>query len=288
MFKYILVPATGSGSDVPVFRTAAAAARLCNAHLVFLHVRLDVEKLVVPIASAEFGGGAGVGELIESLERETIVRHDRAKSTVYSFCAEAGIAMSTTPVDDAPTAEWRMETGDEADRLALAGRAADLTVLGRLRGDRPASTDTLNTALMHTGRPLLLAPENPPAQIGQTVAIAWKDTAEAASAVAAALPLLAGARQVAILSVTEDAKADEAACERLREALVWHNPVTTVRKLSRAGGEPGDVLLSAAADLGADLLVMGGYSRSRGREIVFGGFTRRILRSADLPVLLAH
>jgi nucleotide-binding universal stress UspA family protein len=34
--------------------------------------------------------------------------------------------------------------------------------------------------------------------------------------------------------------------------------------------------------------VIGGYSHSRLREIVFGGVTRRILRSANLPVLMAR
>jgi nucleotide-binding universal stress UspA family protein len=38
----------------------------------------------------------------------------------------------------------------------------------------------------------------------------------------------------------------------------------------------------------ADVLVMGGYSHSRVREVIFGGFTRRVLRAAELPVLMAH
>jgi nucleotide-binding universal stress UspA family protein len=33
---------------------------------------------------------------------------------------------------------------------------------------------------------------------------------------------------------------------------------------------------------------MGGYGHSRLREWVFGGFTQRILRAADVPVLIAH
>jgi nucleotide-binding universal stress UspA family protein len=288
MLRYILVPANGYETDASAFRVAIALAHIDGAHLVFLHVRPDVEKLVVPIASAEFGSGAGIGELIEALEREAIVRHDQAKRAVHSFCAEAKIPMSSTPVDDMPTAEWRLVIGDELDQLAAAGRAADLLVLGRMRGDKPVSADLLNASLMETGRPLLMVPSLPSKGIGKIIAIAWKDTAEAASAVAAALPLLAGARQVVILSVTEDVKADEAACARLREALIWHNRATTVQHLARIGSEPADVLLKSAADVGADLLVMGGYSRSRMREVTFGNFTRRILQAADLPVFLAH
>src|SRR6266851_4026966 len=50
----------------------------------------------------------------------------------------------------------------------------------------------------------------------------------------------------------------------------------------------GDVLLSRAADLGSDLMVMGGYGHSRLREVVLGGATRTVLRHMTVPVLLSH
>ncbi len=288
MLKYILVRATGFDTDIPVFRTATAIARLDGAHVVFLHIRPDVEHLVVPIASAEFGGGVGVAELIESLERETVVRQERAQRAVQSFCAEVGLSLSRTPLDDSPTAEWRVVAGNEVDELVTAGRVSDLIVLGRSPNGKSLSNDVVNAALMETGRPILLAPKVPPEQIGRVVAIAWKDTAEAANAVAAALHLLPGAKQVTILSVIEDAPSDEAASERLREALVWHNPAITVRHLTRSSDDTASTIIKAAGEVGADLLVMGGYSHSRTREVVFGGVTRSILQGADLPVLLAH
>ncbi len=46
--------------------------------------------------------------------------------------------------------------------------------------------------------------------------------------------------------------------------------------------------LVAAAREHSALLVMGAYGHSRLREWVFGGFTRRILRGAEIPVLMAH
>jgi nucleotide-binding universal stress UspA family protein len=49
-----------------------------------------------------------------------------------------------------------------------------------------------------------------------------------------------------------------------------------------------ETLLAAAAELGAGLLVMGGYSHSRVRELIFGGVTAHVLRGAALPVLMAH
>lgn len=288
MFRYILVPATGGEADAPVFRAALGVARLHRGHLVFLHVGLDVQKVTMPIVSAEFGGGSGIAEIIETLTRETAARHDRAKAAVEAFCGGEAIPMSAAPLDAAISAEWRVETGDETHWMAMHGRVADLLVLGRSWDGGAAPMDLMDAALMETGRPVLILPTRPPERIGQTIAIAWKDTAEAASAVAAAMPLLSGAQRVIILSIDEDARTDANACERLRHALVWHNRSTTVRCLPAADDEPADTLLRLAVDLGADLLVIGGYGHSRMREVVFGGFTRRVLQAADLPVLMAH
>jgi len=288
MFRFILVPATGTATDATVFQAALGVARLQGGHLAFLHVGIDVQKVTMPIASAEFGGGSGIAEIIDLLERETAARHDRANAAVQSFCSQAAIPMSTTPLDVALSAEWRTETGDQAHWMAVHGRVADLLVLGRPLVGGTIPLDVVDAVLMETGRPVLIVPTNPPGPIGQTIAIAWKDTAETASAVAAAMPLLAKAQRVVILAIAEDARTDPAACERLRQALVWHNRSTTVQCVPTSGDEPADTLLRLADDFGADLLVMGGYGHSRMREVVFGGFTRRVLHAADLPVLMAH
>ena len=58
----------------------------------------------------------------------------------------------------------------------------------------------------------------------------------------------------------------------------------------RAGDRNAAEVLLEAADqkLKAGVLVMGGYGHSRTREFVFGGFTRRVLHSAPLPVFMCH
>ena len=60
------------------------------------------------------------------------------------------------------------------------------------------------------------------------------------------------------------------------------------RRAIEAEDDVGAALLQAARAAGADLLVMGGYGRSRLRELVLGGVTRHVLTHAQLPVLLAH
>ena len=54
----------------------------------------------------------------------------------------------------------------------------------------------------------------------------------------------------------------------------------------RANGD--SALLDYAADISADLLVVGGYGHSRTREMVMGGATRDLLRNMTLPVLMSH
>ena len=77
-------------------------------------------------------------------------------------------------------------------------------------------------------------------------------------------------------------------CERLRYALSWHNPKTTLQRLKQDERPAVETMLAAAGAVEADVLVMGGYGHSRVREVIFGGFTRRVLTGADLPILMAH
>jgi nucleotide-binding universal stress UspA family protein len=61
-----------------------------------------------------------------------------------------------------------------------------------------------------------------------------------------------------------------------------------IERTVSAGVPVGELLLSRAADLGADLLVMGAYGHSRVRELLLGGATRSILASMIIPVLMSH
>lgn len=50
----------------------------------------------------------------------------------------------------------------------------------------------------------------------------------------------------------------------------------------------GDAILDAAADFGADLIVMGAYGHSRARQWILGGATRSLLSAMTVPVLFSH
>jgi len=288
MFRTILVPAPGGTTHDAVFRTALAMARRAAGHLQFLHVRLDIQTMLVAMSTGDYGGGAGIGDVLDSLQRDIDARHDRARKDVLAFCDREHLALADSPLAGAPSAAFRVETGDEARLLAARARTADLTVLGRAADGEAVTLDLLEAVLLYGGRPLLIAPAQPPEPIGRRIAIAWKDTPEAARAVAAATPLLAGAEAVSVFAVQEAAGQDSGSAARLSHALQWHNAATTLHVIPPAGTDPAEVLLASAAGMRADLLVMGGYSHSRMREAVLGGVTRHVLRAAPLPVLMAH
>ena len=287
MIKTILVPATGSDRDSAVFASALTVARAFAAHLEFLHVRPDAAATAVAMAS-DGGGATMVGGLINRLEEEASEREGKAKQLFQSFCEREELAVQDAPPgSQAPSAQWLREIGAEPYWVAEYGRTADLLVIGRPGEDEGVSLDTIEGALIDSGRPLLIPPAAPLTVLPETIAIAWKATPQAARALTAASPFLSTAKQVVVLTVAEDRRAPEEEADRLMASLRRHGVPVSVRHLRPEAQSAADTLLSAAVEHAA-LLVMGGYGHSRLREWIFGGFTLRVLRGAEVPVLMAH
>lgn len=287
MFKSLLVPTTGGPGDAAVFATARLAAQAFGSHLEFLHVRVDTSEVLMSMTAGGVGGGDAVQVVIDRMDAEADATATAARQAMTDLLAGAGIPLRDTPQGDGPSAQISLETGNQSAWVAQYGRFADLVLMGR-GGPDDGAAETLEAALMDTGKPLLIAPAIAPASLGKRIVIAWKDTPEAARAVSCALPFIGQAEQVTIVTVLDDADAKDESGSRLQRALRWHNKAVEVRTLLRGSASAADVLHREAEALGADLLVMGGYSHSRLREVVFGGFTRRTLGSAGIPVLMAH
>ena len=287
MIKTILVPATGSDRDNAVFASALTVARAFAAHLDFLHVRPDAAATAVAMAS-DGGGATMVGGLIDRLEEEAGRREEQARRLFDGFCTRERLVLADSPSGvQAPSARWLHEVGAEPYWVAEHGRAADLVVIGRPGEDEGVSLDTIEGALIDSGRPLLIPAEAPLIALPETVAIAWKPSSQAARALTGAAPFLDIAKQVVILSVEEDRRAPEEEADRLMAALRWRGVPVSVGHLQHGPQSAPETLLSAAKEHAA-LLVMGGYGRSRLREWIFGGFTLHVLRGAEVPVLMAH
>lgn len=188
------------------------------------------------------------------------------------------------------------EVRDDPIMAAFAQQSlyADLLVLGQHDPSSAPSSgmpiDFVETVMLVSGKPALILPYTGalPEVIGDTVVIAWKPTREAAHALGAAMPLLQRARRVRILAWAGDDELMEGSGLNLDGYLKLYGVEATWH---RQGDEPkdlGELLLSRAFDLEADLLVMGCYGHSRAREWVLGGTSRTVLQSMTLPVLMAH
>jgi nucleotide-binding universal stress UspA family protein len=287
MIKAILAPATGSNTDAAVFSAALAVAKKFAAHIDLLHVRVDAAAMAATMA-ADGGGAVMVSGLVERIDEEAEQREDRAKASFQSFCDRERLGIADAPAGQTgPTAQWLRQVGDEPYWIAEHGRSADLLVIGRAGDSEGVSVETIEAALLGSGRPVLIPAAGPLVALPETVVIAWKAAPEAARAVTAAMPLIATAKRVLIVTVAEEMGLSDQEGARLMASLRWHGLDVSTRHLQPGISGAAGTLLDAARDEAA-LVVMGAYGRSRLREWVFGGFTHHVLRGAEVPVLMMH
>lgn len=183
--------------------------------------------------------------------------------------------------------DYMAREGEIGETVAHGARLADISVISGIAGDDDEWNDLYEAVLFRSGRPvLILPPESVPPQQFDRVVVAWKESVEAARAVAAAQPFLVQARQVHIVSVGED----DAATTSLRDVedylQLHHAEVRSEGLPPRRGKDVADALQHKAEVLGGALLVMGAYSRARWREQIFGGVTNSVLRQPRVPVLM--
>ena len=189
--------------------------------------------------------------------------------------------------------EVRETDGTTIDSLIAHGRSSDLVVVGQ--EDRASGSDVpvrglVAQVMLDAGRPVLVVPyAGKFAQVGQNVLVAWDGSRAAAVAMREALPLLTGARRVTLVSFrrTASSQGDELLIPEMTRWLQRHGVQATVEQ-HVTEIDTSDALLSRVSDVGADLVVMGGYGHSRLRERVLGGVTREVLAHMTVPVLIAH
>ena len=169
--------------------------------------------------------------------------------------------------------------------VAMRAKVADMAVLPSIAAKEDEFwAPARDAALFHTGRPVLIMPDEAGGPLGETVVIAWKDAVEAVRAVAAATPFLATAKRVRLLSISEDGEDDTASA--MADYLTKAGFPVETETIALGAREVGAALLEAAGS--GVLLVMGGYGHWRWREWVFGGATLYVLRNTDVAVLMSH
>ncbi|MDJ0934724.1 MAG: universal stress protein [Kiloniellales bacterium] len=277
----------GPGSEGALV-TATQVGRAFDAYVEVLHVRVDPET-VIPVV-AEGMSGAAIGQIMESTRQGAEQRAKEAERIFADLTASEGLPVISAEQDPEAgrfAVAWTDITGREATETAVRGRLFDLTVVARPEDEGAAGgIATLEAALFDTGRPLLVAPPSAASKPPRHVALAWNGTREAARAVWSARPFFAVAERISVITVLQDGW--EANPVELATYLGRHGFSAETHLLKLGDVEVGERLLASAGQLGADLLVMGGYGHSRLRELVLGGATRSVLEQASLPILMAH
>jgi nucleotide-binding universal stress UspA family protein len=193
------------------------------------------------------------------------------------------------------SSEWRIASGYPSQVAAIHGRYADLIILGQINPDdsyAPLVRPRPEEVALLAGRPILVVPYTGAfTHIGRKVLVGWDASREATRAVNDAMPLLAGASSVTVITVDPKQGGDghgEIPGADITLHLARHGVAAEIENAVSGGIGVGNTLLSRASDLGADLLVMGAYGHSRVHELLLGGATRTVLASMTLPVLMAH
>jgi nucleotide-binding universal stress UspA family protein len=194
--------------------------------------------------------------------------------------------------------EKRRDDNDAMGSFSVQVRYCDLVVMGQRERDNPLvaiTSDLPEHVAMNGGSPVLVIPYAGDFQtIGERVLIAWNGSLEATRAVHQAIPLLKQARKVEVALFQPVSQPDQVAIQMgtdITAYLAGHEIKAAVIRKScdqTTEGRMGTLLLSLAADLGSDLLVMGCYGQPRFREILLGGASRTVLESMTIPVLMAH
>jgi nucleotide-binding universal stress UspA family protein len=273
-FKVILAPLSGSASDAHTLATAAAVARKFGGRIEALHAAGDPRD-AVPFVG-EGASGALVEQIVGAAEKDLKRRAETARATYAAWSAACGVECALIE-----------PSGSEEDAIARHGRFADLIVLPRpSEDDQIASTVAFETALLETGRPVMVAPLSGSVDFDKPAAFAWNGSREAARALGAGMQLLKGASKVlAVIAGTKVAENDQAPLEAY---MARHGLKIDIARADVPTIQAGPHILAETRKAGCGLLVMGAYTHSRLRQLVFGGVTRHMLQNADLPVLMAH
>jgi nucleotide-binding universal stress UspA family protein len=259
-----------------VLACAIPLAKRFESHLIGIHA----EALPIPYTSATGFPDTEFLQISATMNKE---RSDRLHSAFLKALEASGLSF-----------EWRsLESlsGDSALSGITTARAADLIVAAQREsgGDAKADIDTL---VYDAGRPVLVVPHSGAVVSSfKHILLAWNGTREAARAAFDALPFMVEAEKTEILIIdppeTIEESADAAGVE-IAAALARHGANISISNQKSQGAAIEDVIQNRLIETGADLLVLGAYSHSWLRRLLFGGVTHSVLRSGQVAAFLSR
>ncbi len=273
MIKDVMVRLDGGPSDGARLATANEIARIFDSTVIGLYIN------VLPLLLPEEGGGSNSVELLNS-----------ARAIGDKIEADIGERLSGLHKP------WELRRydviNDEMSEIAAReARAADTFIALRPNGVPEEDESVVKGVIFGSGHHVFLVPDGMKELTGvKQVVVAWNGSRESARALAEALPYLQQAERVTVVVVVEEHDIEDKAIlgAEAVQHLSHHGIDADLLHVTNEHGDVGETLLAEARRLGADLIVLGGYSHSPLRERLLGGVTYRLLHEAPIPLLVAH
>lgn len=275
--KDILLTLTSYPDPTPVavMDRAVSLASLLGAHIAAVSCEVHVQ-----VPGSFLAGAGNVGAMVASEAHKSRKNAQDLLATFESTAQKSGVAHEIV-LD-------RCLSSEVPDVLVEYARLRDLAIV-----PVPESYDQwyAESIIFGSGRPTVVLPEASASKEFELnrVLIGWDFSRAAARAISDAIPIMEKAREVCILTVTnEKTISSRRSSSELAKNLSKHGIDVVVEEADAAGRAIGRVFAEQVASRRADLLVMGAYGHSRFREFVLGGATRSILTNPPIPVLLSH
>jgi len=282
--KKLLVPLLGDAQDDVALYGASALAATHGANIeahLFLRDPIDVVPFVGEGVSADV-----IDKILESAKETAKVISAASKTRFKQWCEKENISDSGGAIEGAMSATLDENVGNIPASLIPFARAADMAVFACKSDDWNVDREPmLRAAIFESGRPVLLVPNETVPSIGKKIVVTWNGSAEAARAVAVAMPTLMAAEAVIVLTVRDH---NEAEPESVANTLRLNGINASANIVSEAAGGVSETLIDEARKIEADLLVIGAYSHNRLREFVLGGVTMDYIDGTRIPVLMMH
>src|SRR5262249_36122631 len=160
--KTILVPTEDDHDAMSsALESALILARRCDSYIEGFALRWKISEFV----SADMMGG-----IVVQADHQEITRMEaQARAIFESFMQKHDVPRSTASTDSL-SFDW-LDNAPEGDAFVGShGRVFDVIVMSRSgRNTSGLRNRAINAGLFESGRPILLAPPSPPAQIGTNV-----------------------------------------------------------------------------------------------------------------------
>lgn len=273
-----------AGSDVAMAAAIDLGQRF-GARVNFLHVANDPSELMPYVG--EGMSATALEQVMASIETGNERRRKAVEASFKRLCADLPQVL---PEESAPAGSFAVSlnvvTGRQPELIERLGRLNDVIVMPHPALTEADESVSIDAALFGTGRPVVIVPAEAKKGFASKIAVAWDGSREGALAAAAALPLLAKASEVVVITAREDDDVVEPSA--LARYLGGHGIEAKTWAYTPGRESIAQGLLDQVGRAGADCLVMGAYGHSRLRERILGGATEGVLQAAKLPILMMH